>query len=112
MARTLIGTVSSAKRDKTITVTIASRETHPLYKKQFTHTRKYSAHDANNEAKEGDRVMIAETRPISKTVTWRLEKILEKAPGKVELKTDVSDMVEDKKDYSSKSKTSAEEEAA
>ena len=52
MARTLTGVVSSDKRDKTITVMITSRETHPLYRKQFTITRKYTAHDANNEAHE------------------------------------------------------------
>ncbi|MFM9587454.1 small ribosomal subunit protein uS17, partial [Streptomyces caniscabiei] len=50
MAGELQGIVSSAKRDKTITVSIASRETHPLYRKQYTKTRKYTAHDENNEA--------------------------------------------------------------
>ena len=110
MARTLIGTVSSAKRDKTITVTVASRETHPLYRKQFTFTRKYSAHDEKNEASEGDKVLIAETRPVSKTVNWKLEKILEKSHGKLTLKEDTTEMVEDKRDYSSKSKSSSEEE--
>ena len=58
MAHTLIGTVTSAKRDKTITVSIVSRETHPLYRKQYTKTRKYTAHDEKNEAHEGDRVQI------------------------------------------------------
>ena len=89
MARTLTGVVSSDKRDKTITVMIASRETHPIYRKQFTVTRKYVAHDENNEAHEGDTVTIAETKPISKTKTWTLVKINEKAHGKVELKDDV-----------------------
>ena len=89
MARTLTGVVSSDKRDKTITVMIASRETHPIYRKQFTITRKYIAHDEKNEAHEGDTVTIAETKPISKTKTWTLVKINEKAHGKVELKDDV-----------------------
>ena len=89
MARTLTGVVSSDKRDKTITVMIASRETHPIYRKQFTVTRKYIAHDEKNEAHEGDTVTIAETKPISKTKTWTLVKINEKAHGKVELKDDV-----------------------
>jgi len=53
MAQTLIGTVTSDKRDKTITVSITSRETHPLYRKQYSHTRKYTAHDEKNEAKIG-----------------------------------------------------------
>ena len=90
MARTLTGVVSSDKRDKTITVEITSRETHPLYKKQYSKTRKYTAHDEKNAAHEGDIVMIAETRPISKTKTWNLVKIVEKSHGKVELKEEVT----------------------
>ena len=91
MARTLTGVVSSDKRDKTITVMITSRETHPLYRKQFTITRKYTAH-------EGDTVMIAESRPISKTKTWTLVKIIEKSHGKVELKEDVVEVEDDAKE--------------
>ena len=78
MAHTLIGTVTSDKRDKTITVSIVSRETHPLYRKQFTKTRKYTAHDEKNECNEGDTVRIMETRPLSKTKRWRLVEIVEK----------------------------------
>lgn len=89
MAGELQGIVSSAKRDKTITVSIASRETHPLYRKQYTKTRKYTAHDKNNEAGVGDRVEIAACRPISKTKTYKLTKILEKSHGTVELKDEV-----------------------
>lgn len=88
-ARTLTGTVSSDKRDKTITVAITSRETHPIYKKQFTVTRKYTAHDEKNEAHNGDKVTIAEHRPFSKTKTWALVEIVEKSHGSVELKDDV-----------------------
>ena len=98
MARTLTGVVSSDKRDKTITVAVTSRETHPIYKKQFTITRKYTAHDEKNEAHEGDVVMIAETRPISKTKTWSLVKIVEKSRGKVELKEGVTEVESDKKE--------------
>ncbi len=98
MARTLTGVVSSDKRDKTITVMITSRETHPIYKKQYTVTRKYTAHDENNEAHEGDTVTIAETRPISKTKTWTLVEINEKAHGKVELKEDVVEVEDDAKE--------------
>lgn len=90
MAHTLIGTVTSEKRDKTITVSIANRETHPLYRKQYTKTRKYTAHDAKNAAHVGDLVQIAETSPISKTKSYTLVKILEKARGTVELKEDVN----------------------
>ena len=98
MARTLTGVVSSDKRDKTITVMITSRETHPLYKKQYTITRKYTAHDEKNAAHEGDTVMIQETRPISKTKTWTLVKIVEKSRGKVELKEGVTEVESDEKE--------------
>ena len=92
MARTLTGVVSSDKRDKTITVVVTSRETHPIYKKQFTVTRKYSAHDEKSAAKVGDKVIIAEHRPISKTKTWALVEIIEKTKGKIELKEDVTEV--------------------
>ena len=92
MAHTLIGTVTSDKRDKTITVSIASRETHPLYRKQYTKTRKYTAHDEKNEAHVGDRVQIAMSRPISKTKAYTLVKIVEKSRGTVELKEDVNEI--------------------
>jgi len=86
MAQKIIGVVSSDKRDKTITVTVASRETHPLYRKQYTKTRKYTAHDEKNEAATGDRVEIEACRPFSKTVTYNLVRIIEKGKGKIELK--------------------------
>lgn len=86
MAKTLNGVVTSTKRDKTITVTVTSRETHPLYGKQYTVSRKYTAHDEKNEAGEGDKVVIVETRPISKTKSFTLDRVLEKSRGTVELK--------------------------
>lgn len=88
MAKTLTGIVTSDKADKTITITVTSRETHPIYKKQYTVTRKYTAHDEKNEAGEGDRVTIAEVRPISKTKSFTLVKVEEKARGSIELKED------------------------
>lgn len=97
MAHTLIGTVTSDSRDKTITVSIVSRETHPLYRKQYTKTRNYTAHDEKNEAKKGDRVEIAACRPLSKTKAYTLVKILEKSRGTVELKEDVNTVIEEKK---------------
>lgn len=90
MAHTLVGTVTSDKRDKTITVSIVNRETHPLYRKQYTKTRKYTAHDENNKAHVGDRVEIAMTRPLSKTKAYTLVKVLERSHGTVELKEDVN----------------------
>ena len=90
MAHSLIGIVTSDKRDKTITVSIVNRETHPLYRKQYTKTRKYTAHDAKNEAKVGDRVEIAQVAPISKTKSYALVRIIEKSRGTIELKENVT----------------------
>lgn len=91
MAHTLVGIVSSDKRDKTITVSITNRETHPLYRKQYTKTRKYTAHDEKNEAKLGDKVEIAACRPLSKTKAYKLVKVLERSHGSVELKEEAND---------------------
>jgi small subunit ribosomal protein S17 len=78
MAKTIIGTVSSAKGDKTIVVTVNTRMTHALYHKQYTVSKKFMAHDAENEAQVGDKVEITETRPISARKHHQLSKILEK----------------------------------
>lgn len=86
MAKTLTGIVTSNKADKTIVITVTSRETHPIYGKQYTVSRKYTAHDEKNEANEGDKVTIAETRPISKTKSFSLVSIDEKSRGSIELK--------------------------
>lgn len=91
MAKTITGIVTSDVRDKTITVTVTSRETHPLYGKQYTVSRKYTAHDENNEAHIGDRVRIVETRPLSKTKSFKLDVIEEKARGRVELKEGIEE---------------------
>ena len=88
MAKTLTGIVTSESRDKTITVTVTSRETHPIYGKQYTVSRKYTAHDEKNEAKNGDKVVITETRPISKTKSFKLDRVVEKSVGSIELKDD------------------------
>ena len=85
MAKTLTGVVTSDKRDKTITVTVTSRETHPIYGKQYTVSRKYTAHDEKNEAGEGYTVTIVETRPISKTKSFTLQAIVEKSRGSIKL---------------------------
>lgn len=107
MAKTLTGIVTSDKRDKTITVTVTSRETHPLYGKQYTVNRKYQAHDEKNEAKEGDKVQISETRPVSKTKSFALSNIEEKARGVIELKEEVNEAVEDSRDYDHDEKETA-----
>ena len=74
-----IGTVVSTKMDKTITVSIERRVPHPLYKKYFKKTKKFLVHDEHQAADAGDRVMIMETRPLSKRKCWRLVKIVERA---------------------------------
>ncbi len=86
MAKTLTGIVTSDAANKTIAVTVTSRETHPIYGKQYTVSRKYAAHDENNEAKIGDKVVIVETRPVSKSKAFKLESIVEKSRGSIELK--------------------------
>lgn len=78
MAKTLIGRVSSDKTDKTIVVTVQTRKTHPLYRKQYTVTTKFMAHDEKNEAQVGDKVSIVETRPLSARKRYSLQQILEK----------------------------------
>ena len=70
--RILIGTVVSDKTDKTVTVKVERKVKHPLYGKIIRRSKKYHAHDEANEYKPGDTVRIEETRPISKTKTWRV----------------------------------------
>lgn len=86
MAKTLTGTVTSDVADKTITVTVTSRETHPIYGKQYTVNRKYAAHDENNEARNGDTVRIIETHPISKRKAFKLDEIIRRSKGSIEVK--------------------------
>ena len=75
----IIGTVTSAANDKTITVTVETYKKSPLYGKRIKYSKKYAAHDEKNEAKVGDTVRIVETRPLSKTKHFRLVEIIEKA---------------------------------
>jgi small subunit ribosomal protein S17 len=78
MAQPIIGTVSSVKGDKTIVVVVETRKTHPLYRKQYTVSKKFMAHDEKNSAQVGDRVSIVETRPISARKHHKLERIIKK----------------------------------
>jgi small subunit ribosomal protein S17 len=73
------GVVTSDKMDKTITISVERRVKHPMYGKFVKSTKKFKAHDENNECKTGDTVKIMETRPLSKTKRWRLVEILERA---------------------------------
>ena len=77
--KTREGTVVSAKMDKTIVVAVTDRVRHGRYGKTLQRTRKFYAHDETNDAKEGDRVRIAETRPISHLKRWRVVEVLERA---------------------------------
>ncbi len=79
MARIFQGVVSSDKAAKTITVVVLARKTHPVYHKQYLRSKKFTAHDEKNEAKTGDTVVIVETRPLSATKRYRLEKIVQRA---------------------------------
>ena len=74
-----IGVVVSNKMDKTVTVLVTRKLRHPLYKKYITLSKKYHAHDAENESRPGDVVRLMETRPLSKTKRWRVVEIVRKA---------------------------------
>ena len=77
--RIVSGTVVSSKMDKSIVVLVERRVKHPVYGKFITRSSKLHAHDENNECREGDKVTVKEVRPISKTKTWALVSIDEKA---------------------------------
>ncbi|HSM98569.1 MAG TPA: 30S ribosomal protein S17 [Gallionella sp.] len=79
MKRTLTGTVTSDKMDKTVTVLVERKVKHPLLGKIIRVSKKYHAHDEANEIHTGDVVMIEECRPVAKTKSWRVAKLLEKA---------------------------------
>ena len=77
--KTRVGTVVSATMDKTVVVSVVRRVPHPLYGKQMTRSKKYHAHDENNDYHTGDVVRIVETRPLSKLKRWRVAEVVERA---------------------------------
>ena len=79
LIQTLIGKVTSSKMDKTVTVLVERRVTHPLYAKVVKRSKKYHAHDETNQYKEGDMVEIKSTRPVSKTKAWVVSRLIEKS---------------------------------
>lgn len=79
VVRSETGRVVSDKMDKTVTVLVERSVKHPLYGKVMRRSNKFHAHDENNECHEGDLVVIEESRPLSRTKTWRVSKIVEKA---------------------------------
>lgn len=78
--KTRVGTVVSDRMEKTIVVTVERRMLHPTYKKYVNRRTKYKVHDGENTARIGDRVVIEETRPLSKDKRWRLKEIVRRAP--------------------------------
>ncbi len=90
--RILIGTVTSDKTDKTVTVLVERKVKHPLYGKIIRRSKKYHAHDENNEFTTGDVVRIEETRPISKTKTWQvIDRVVSGGVQAVEADLDVAE---------------------
>jgi small subunit ribosomal protein S17 len=81
VVRTLSGRVVSDKMDKTVTVLVERKVKHPLIGKVIRRSNKFHAHDEGNECKEGDLVVIEESRPLSKTKTWKVSKIVAKSTG-------------------------------
>ncbi|MDP2025942.1 30S ribosomal protein S17 [Sulfuriferula sp.] len=79
VARTMTGRVVSDKMNKTVTVLVERKVKHPMLGKVIRLTKKYHAHDENNEFRDGDMVIIEECRPIAKTKAWRVAKLVEKA---------------------------------
>ncbi|HET6231591.1 MAG TPA: 30S ribosomal protein S17 [Longimicrobiaceae bacterium] len=77
--KTRTGVVVSDRMDKTVVVVVERRYAHPLYGKQVTRTKKYHAHDENNDYHVGDVVRITETRPLSKLKRWRVSEVIERA---------------------------------
>ncbi len=75
VVRTLVGKVTSDKMDKTITVLVERKVRHPIYNKFIKRSTKLHVHDENNEGRIGDKVSIVQTRPISKSKSWRLDKV-------------------------------------
>jgi small subunit ribosomal protein S17 len=77
--KTRVGVVTSDKMQKTVVVKVQTTTRHPLYGKTLRQVRKFKAHNEDNTARAGDKVLIAETRPLSKDKRWRVVQVLEKA---------------------------------
>ena len=83
MAKTLVGTVVSNRADKTIAVKVDTRKSHPIYKKNYTTSKKFLVHDEKNEANKGDVVEISEARQVSKRKSWTLNSVVTKTKEKL-----------------------------
>lgn len=109
MAKSLIGIVASNKTDKTIVVAVHLHKIHPIYKKAYSVTKRFMAHDEKNEAQVGDTVSIVETRPISARKHYKLVKIVEKAAISADKTVDAVTVKAD--EVVKKKKTDEEEQA-
>ena len=103
MAKTLIGIVSSNKADKTIVVTVQTSKTHPLYRKKYMVSTKFMAHDEKNEAGEGDKVAIVETRPLSARKRHTLDRVIERLTAMAHRLNTVAAEINDRKPAMAKS---------
>ncbi|WP_425523902.1 30S ribosomal protein S17 [Desulfatitalea alkaliphila] len=79
MKRQVVGTIVSNKMDRTVVVVVEWLDKHPIYKKYVRRKHKYVAHDQDNQGQIGDRVILTQSRPLSKTKRWRVSRIIEKA---------------------------------
>lgn len=93
MGRVITGTVASST-DKTIVISVVTKKTHPLYRKQYTVRDRFMAHDESNAAKVGDRVSITETRPLSARKRFKLLKVIERGGVKFEEGDATADVAE------------------
>jgi small subunit ribosomal protein S17 len=84
LRKTRVGIVVSDKMDKTVVVLVKDKVKHPLYKKTVNKSKKFKAHDENNQYEIGDTVKIVETRPLSKDKRWRVVELIKKGEGKEE----------------------------
>ncbi|MBR3511772.1 MAG: 30S ribosomal protein S17 [Clostridia bacterium] len=82
LRKTMIGTVTSDKMDKTVVVSVETSVRHPMYKKTVKRTYKLKAHDEENKCEVGDKVKVMETRPLSRDKRWRVVEVVEKAVKK------------------------------
>ena len=82
LRKTIIGTVTSDKMDKTVVVSVETSVRHPMYKKTVKRTYKLKAHDEENKCEVGDKVKVMETRPLSRDKRWRVVEVVEKAVKK------------------------------
>jgi len=108
MTRILTGVVTSDKPDKTVVISVVTRKTHPLYKKQYTGSTKFMVHDEKNQAKVGDLISATETRPLSARKRFILTKVVQRAGAHFEESDATADVPIEEKPVKEKPETAAE----